>query len=194
MAVLVTFSFTIADSELTQKERDDAIRYGKETLVYLQNEINGLSADQLKWKPNDSTWSVSDCVEHLAHSEKNIFDWAMGTLQADANPEKRKEIKMDDAAVKSLITDRSFRVKTREGFIPSGEFGDASGAFKVLKERREKTMNYISDTKDDLRNHFGELPFGLIDTYQLMLFMYGHTVRHTDQIKELKSMRGFPKK
>lgn len=194
MAVLVTFSFITADTELTQKERKDAISYGKETLAYLGKEIKGLSEGQLKWKPDDSTWSVSDCVEHLALSEKNLFDWAMGTLQAPADPEKRKELKMDDAAVKTLITDRSFRVKTREGFIPSGQFGDANAAFKVLKERRESNLKYISDTKDDLRNHFAELPFGIIDTYQLMLFMYGHTIRHTDQIKELKALPGFPKK
>ena len=194
LSLLVIFSFTTADTELTQKERDDAIKYGKETQNKLGDAIKGLSENQLNWKPADSVWSVAECVEHIALSEKNIFDWAMMTLKEPANPSKRSELKMDDAAVKKLITDRSFRAKTREGFIPSGEFGDAWKTFDVFKERRTALVNYIGQTKDDLRNHFAELPFGTVDTYQLLLFLIGHTERHTLQIAEVKSMPGFPKK
>jgi DinB superfamily len=52
--------------------------------------LKGLKENQLKWKPTDSTWSVADCVEHIALSEKNIFDWAMGTLKEPANPANRR--------------------------------------------------------------------------------------------------------
>lgn len=193
LGVLLIFSFTTADVELTKEERDHAVKYGKETLGYLENAIKGWSDNQLKWKPDDSTWSAADCIEHLAISEKNLFDWAMGTLKEEANPDKRKELNMDDEAVKKLITDRSFKVKTRENFVPSGQFGNAGEALKILKDRRSGTLKYIKETKDDLRNHFAQLPFGPIDTYQLVLFMYGHTIRHSDQIKELKEMPGFPK-
>jgi hypothetical protein len=193
LAVLIIFSFTTNITELSKKERDDAIKYCKETQKGLASAIKGLSENQLNWKPNDSTWSAADCVEHLTLSEKNLFGMLMNTLKEDANPAKRSELKMDDEAVKKLITDRSFRVKTREGFIPTGEFGNAAGALKVFNERREALLKYIKETKDDLRNHFFELPFGLIDSYQVILFLSGHTIRHTDQIAELKAMPGFPK-
>jgi DinB superfamily len=189
----VIISSTTANNELTKKERDDAVSYFKETQKGLEKEIKGLSANQLKWKPADSVWSVTDCVEHLALSEKNLFDMAMGTLKEKADPSRRNQLKMDDAAVKKFITDRSFRVKTREGFIPTGEFGDAKQTFAVFNERREALIKYVKETKDDLRNHFAEFPFGLLDTYQLLLFLSGHTKRHTLQIEELKSNPGFPK-
>jgi len=51
----------------------------------------------------------------------------------------------------------------------------------------------MKDTKDDLRNHFAESPLGLMDTYQVLIFLSGHTARHTAQIAELKSNPGFPK-
>ena len=194
VSLLIAFSFTKADTELTQQERDDAVKYSKESLKALEKEINGLSENQLNWRPADSVWSAADCVEHLALAEKNLFDWAMGSLKEEANPAKRSELKMNDDAVKKLITDRSFKVKTREGFIPSGQFGTAWESLGVLKERRASTINYIMETKDDLRNHFVELPFGWIDTYQSLLFMSGHTLRHTAQITELKTLPGFPKK
>lgn len=193
LSVPLLFSFVIADIELTQKERDDAVSYFKETQKALADEIKGLSANQLKWKPADSVWSVTDCIEHIALSEKNLFDRAMGTLKAEANPAKRAELKRSDEEIKKMITDRSFRVKTREGFIPTGQFGDAKQTMKVFDERREALIKYVKETKDDLRNHFAESPLGLVDTYQLLLFLSAHTKRHTLQIEELKANSNFPK-
>ena len=187
------FSFVAADIELTKKERDDAISYFKETQKGLNDQIKGMSENQLKWKPADSIWSITDCIEHLALAEKNLFDWAMGTLKAEPNPTKRTELKKTDEDVKKIMIDRSFRVKTREGFIPTGQFGDAKQTMKVFDERREALIKYVKETKDDLRNHFAETPFGLLDTYQVLLFLSGHTRRHTLQIEELKANPGFPK-
>jgi len=187
------FSFVATNTELTKKEREDAASYFKETQKAVANEIKGMSENQLKWKPADSVWSITDCVEHIALSEKNIFDWAMGTLKTEANPAKRAELKRSDEEIKKMITDRSFRVKTREGFIPTGQFGDAKQTLKVFDERREALIKYVKETKDDLRNHIAESPLGLVDTYQLLIFLSAHTKRHTLQIEELKANPNFPK-
>jgi hypothetical protein len=193
LSLPLIFSFVAINSELTKKERDDAASYFKETQKAVADEIKGMSENQLKWKPVDSVWSITDCVEHIALSEKNLFDRAMGTLKAEANPAKRAELKRSDEEIKKMITDRSFRVKTREGFIPTGQFGDAKQTLKVFDERREALIKYVKETKDDLRNHFADSPFGLVDTYQLLLFLSAHTKRHTLQIEELKANPGFPK-
>lgn len=194
VGLLVIFNFTIAgDNKLSKKERSNAVKYFKETRVSLIEEVRGLSDNQLNWKPADSVWSIAECVEHITLSEKNLFDWAMSTLKENADPSKRAQVKMDDEAIKKMVTDRSFRVKTREGFIPSGQFGSTEQTLVVFSERREALIKYIKDTKDDLRNHFGQLPFGLVDTYQMLLFLAGHTRRHTLQIAELRSLPGFPK-
>jgi hypothetical protein len=193
VALFTVFSFKTADDPLTKKEKKDAISYFKETQKGLADEIKGLSKNQLNWKPADSVWSIAECVEHIALSEKNIFDWAMNTLKENADPSKRSQLKFDDDGIKKMITDRSFRVKTREGFIPTGEFGNTEKTLAVFNDRREALIQYMKDTKDDLRNHFAPLPFGLIDTYQLLLFLSGHTRRHTLQIAELRSQPGFPK-
>jgi DinB superfamily len=187
-------SFSAAFTELTQKERDAAAAYFNETQNNLEAALKGLSADQLKWKPNDSTWSVADCVEHLALSEKNIFDWAKGTLKEPANPAKRSELKLTDDMIKKILTDRSFKVKTREGFIPTGQFGDAWKSLEEFKIRRAGHIAYVKETKDDLRNHFAELPFGWVDSYQLLIFLSAHTQRHILQMEEVKSNPNFPKK
>jgi hypothetical protein len=164
LAVLpALLSFTVVFTELTQKERDDAAAYFNETQSNLETALKGLSDNQLKWKSNDSTWSVADCVEHIALAETNLFNWAMGTLKEPANPAKRSELKLTEEMIKKILTDRSFKVKTQEGFIPTGKFGDAWKSLEEFKIKRAGHIAYIKETKDDLRNHFAELPFGLVD-------------------------------
>ena len=189
----VIFGFALAVDKLTEKERNDAISYFKETQKGVADEIKGLSENQLKWKPADSVWCAAECVEHIALSEKNIFDWAMSTLKENADPSKRSQVKFDDEAVKKMISDRARRVKTREGFIPTGQFGNAAQTLAVFNERRDALIKYVKETDDDLRNHFAQSPVGLMDTYQLLLFLAAHSRRHTLQIAELKSNPNFPK-
>ena len=187
------FSFKATDNTITKKERKGAISYFKETQKGLADEIAGLTPNQLTWKPADSVWSVAECVEHITLAEKNLFDMAMGTLKENADPSKRAQLKFDDEGVKNFITDRSFKVKTREGFIPTGQFGDTKATLAVFNERCEALINYVKDTKDDLRNHFAEFPFGFLDAYQVLIFLSAHSRRHTLQIIEVKSLPGFPK-
>ena len=194
LAVLVLISFSPADTSLSKKDRKFALNYLKETKQRLVNNVKGLSDAQLNWKPADSLWSIANCIEHIAISEKNLFDWSIGSLKEAANPAKRSEIKQTDESVMKMITDRSFRAKAPESFRPSGQFGDAKDALKVFIERRENTLSFFKNTKEDLRNHFIAHPFlGTIDTYQMLLFLNGHTLRHAMQVEELKARQDFPK-
>lgn len=191
--VFMLVAFAEAPTGLTREEREAAISYFKETGQALIDEIRGLSEEQLNWKPADSVWSVANNMEHITISEKNLFDWAMSTLKTPADPSKRSQVKNSDEQVKSMLSDRSFRVKTQEAFQPSGQFGSARGSMVEFKKRRGANTDYLRKTEDDLRNHFAETPFGLADSYQVLLFMAAHTKRHTIQIQELKALPDFPK-
>ena len=192
-AFFLLISFTTADTTLTAKERSEAISYFVEAQKNLEKEIKGLSEAQLNWKPADSVWSVANCVEHIAISEKNIFDWAMSTLKEPADPTKRAEVKNTDDAIKAMVSSRERKVKTQEAFKPTGQFGNTAQTLAVFLERRTANSNYIKTTQDDLRNHYSQSPVGLMDAYQILLFMNPHTKRHTAQIIEVKSHPAFPK-
>lgn len=189
LSLVAILSFTIADNN---KDKKDAINYFKETQRDLTKEVAGLSEAQLTWKAADSVWSVADCIEHIAISEKNIFDWAMATLKEPANAAKRSELKLDDAAVKKMLSDRSQKMKAPETFKPTGQFGNSAGSMKAFNERREALISYMKNTQDDLRNHFATTAMGLLDTYQVFILLSAHTKRHTLQIAEIKTMPGFP--
>jgi uncharacterized damage-inducible protein DinB len=194
---LLLMSFSAVTPELTSAERKAALDYLASTKKDLLKSIKGLSAEQLNFKSSPEAWSVAECVEHIALSETNLFGMIQGTLKEQADPGRRSDIKLSDDDVFKAITDRSYKVKTQEAFVPSGKFGSHEATIKEFLAKREANMDYIRNTSDDLRNHFFTFPvesLGTLDSYQLFFFMAGHTNRHRLQIEEVKSHPAFPKK
>jgi hypothetical protein len=194
-SVLLLTSLVIvsaAQDGLSEKDRKFALDYLKETKERLIKNVTGLSDAQLNWKPADSVWSVANCIEHIAITEKGLFDYATGPMNQPADPSKRSEVKQTDEGILKMITDRSFKAKAPESIRPTGI--TAQEALKLFIQRRENSLKYITDIDKNMRNHFVTGFFlGTIDAYQMILFMSGHTLRHTMQIEELKKHPGFPK-
>lgn len=187
-------SFLQAPKEISDKERKDAIAHFKETRNFLQKEIKGLSEAQLNWKPADSVWSVANCVEHIAVTEKGIYDWAMATLNEPVDSKLDLTRKPADEDILTKVADRSSKGKAPEIFKPSGRFGSSSAAYDAFDKKRDSLIQYMKTTKDDLRGHYATTFFGPTDVYQILLLLSTHTKRHTLQIIELKAMPGFPSK
>lgn len=192
--VLSGLAGTPTDNSLTKKERKFAADHMKSTRVDLQNAVKGLTAGQLNFKPTSESWSVQECVYHIAISEKNLWALLEMTMNATANPEKRSEIKMTDEQIIGMIEDRSMKVKTRENFEPKNTpYKSPDEAMTDFKSGRVNHIKYIKATTEDLRNHVTQMPFGWLDCYQLCLMISAHTNRHTQQINEVKANAGFPK-
>jgi hypothetical protein len=196
MTTLLTAVFVMATNisaqSLSKEERKKAIENLKVSQVELQNQIKGLSEEQLNFKATTEAWSIAECVEHIAISENNIFGIVQMTLQEEPDPSKRSEVQMTDEQVLGLITSRDQKVKTRKEFEPTNSFGSYDETVSAFNEKRKSNMKYVKSTDDDLRNRYFQFPFGTIDSYQVILFMSGHTQRHIDQIKEVKASDSFP--
>lgn len=194
VVALTTMNFTTLDSTLTDAERTAATKILEETKENIVKKVKGLSAAQLNFKASPESWSIAECVEHIAISENNIFGFSQLSLKEAADPSKRSEVKFTDDAVVKMIADRSTKVKTSEPFTPSGKFGSFEGSLNEFKQKRDSNIKYIKTTSDDLRNHYNDFPFGKLDAYQTILFMAAHSKRHTDQIDEVLGNPNFPKK
>ncbi|WP_411029101.1 DinB family protein [Spongiimicrobium sp. 3-5] len=191
--VLLAFvGFGVLETGLTDMEREFAIKEMSKTQDHLLSTVAGLSEVQLSFKPDSTAWSISECVEHLAISENAFDQMLQGSLQAPADPAKRNEVKMTDEQLLGIITDRSKKVKTRESFEPTGKFGSHEETLKAFTAKRAEHIEYVKSTEDELRYHYGQLPFGTIDAYQVLLFMSGHTERHIKQMEEVKAHENFP--
>lgn len=181
-----------AQNSLNKAERQKVIAHLKASQKELLKSIKGLSTEQLNFKPNENSWSIAECLEHITVSEKGLFGLSQKTLEGDAKPELRKELKFSDEQVVGLITDRSFKAKASDDLTPKNQFGNSTNTKVEFKKLRKHSIKFVKTSDADMRNHFFDFPFGKVDTYQLIMFMSGHSVRHTDQIKEILADASFP--
>ncbi|MEJ1221274.1 DinB family protein [Sediminicola sp. 1XM1-17] len=186
------FNFMAPSNGITEEERAFAVSELTRTKNMVQKTIENLSMEQLNFKSTPETWSIAECVEHLAISENSFSEMLQGALQTPADASKRDQVKLSDEALLEIITDRSNKVKTPEPFEPSGKFGSHEETLQAFHSKRAEHITYVENTDDDLRNHYGQLPFGTIDGLQILLFMSGHTERHVKQMQEVMASSGFP--
>lgn len=193
VSAFALFSFIAADTPLTEKERKYALDLLTNTQTDLENAVQGLSDAQLNYKVNDTSWSVDGCVKHIAVSEKILWGAVEAGMKKPVNPEKRADIKVTDEQLVGFMEGRSTKIKTMDAMKPENtSFKSTADALASIKESRKKIIDYISSTKEDMRNHVIELPFGSYDAYQIVLIIGSHSNRHTQQLKDVKASAGFP--
>ena len=179
---------------LSKKERKFAAEHMKSTKTELQDAIKGLSAAQLTYKASADKWSVQECVYHIAASEKTLWAMLEASMKAGPTPEKKKDLKFTDEQVIKMLEDRTNKKKTSSTLDPQNTpYKSLDEAMNDFKTSRAAHIKYIKATSEDLRNHFVQMPFGMIDCYQLCLMISSHSNRHVQQLNEVKTDTGFPK-
>jgi DinB superfamily len=196
LAIFVLCSFTARFTKtISTEERESAIKYLTETKKDFIKATKGLSEAQLKFRAAPDKWSIADCMEHIAIAETKVFKIATSTLDKPADPAKRSEIKVTDDQIIAKMTDRNEKFQAPEFLKPTSSFASTVDAAKSFADQRDKLVEFIKTTQDDLRNHFSSHPlFGTIDSYQMILLIAAHGKRHTLQIEEVKTSPDFPKK
>lgn len=192
---LLLFSFTSEDFGISDAEREKAVTYLTQSKDHMMKVLNGLTKEQLNFKPTAESWSIANCVEHLAIAESTFGGILQKTVAEGDNPAMKDSVQMKDDQLYAIISSRQQKVKTPEPFEPSGKFGSHEETAKAFNEKRDAHIEYIKTTDDDLRNRFNSnLPFGTIDAYQLLVFVAAHTERHVSQMEEVAAHDDFPKR
>ncbi len=172
--------------------KTDMFEYLEETKEALKESVGDLSEEQMAFKTDTIGWSVAEIVEHIVIVEGALKSMLEGRIQSGETPDLKAEVQMTDEQVVGFITDRSGKIQTQSQFVPSGKYSDSDEALEAFMDQREDIVDWLKDADVDMRNYVNEFPFGKIDAYQTVLFMAGHTERHTAQIEELKSHSEFP--
>jgi len=155
----------------------------------------GLSDAQWKFKAAPDKWSIAETAEHIAITEDMI--WAAVSekiMKSPAAPEKRESVKGKDEIILTKIPERSRKAQAPEPLRPTGKWATRAALVKDFEATRGKEIAYLTETKEDLRNHFEEHPaLQTMDAYQWLIFNGAHCKRHTAQILEVKEDPKFPK-
>ena len=177
---------------LTDGERRRAIGELEASRKALLDTVAALTPDQWTFKPAPDRWSIAECVEHIALAEDSYFRLITGRLaKSPPEPEKRAEVLGKDDEVLRKMPDRSSKRQTSQALEPRGK--TPQEALDHFRRSRERFLEYVRTSSDDLRNHFAaHRAVGLIDGYQWVLLAAGHTLRHIDQIREVMRDPKFP--
>ena len=182
-----------ATGDMTKAERAYLLSELKSSEAALLTNIKGLTPTQWTFRPSPDGWSIEECTEHLILAEDLIFNEAQKTLETPAVTRLPNATNDGDRQVVAQMEDRSKKAKAPKIIQPTGLFSTPESAAQEFKLRRDKTIAFVKTTNDPLRVHVGNGPAGpLADVYQFLLEMAAHSVRHTAQIREVKSSTGYP--
>jgi uncharacterized damage-inducible protein DinB len=200
LAVVLGLSFVLlaaaATPELTPADRESALKYLENTRQGVLDATQGLSANQWNFKPAPDRWSIAEVVEHIAAAEDFLFANVSEKVMKAPARTGNDDVKAIDQMVLTAVPDRSHKVQAPEPLKPTNRFGSPEASLKHFAESRERTEEFLKKT-DDLRAHAAaatDSPFGKqMDAYEWILFIAGHSERHTKQIMEVKADPNFPK-
>lgn len=193
LIALLLFSSAAFAQTLSQADKDKGLQYLQQTRDGVVAAAKGLSDAQMKFKPAPDRWSVAETLEHIALGEDFIFqNITNNIMKAPAGPADRDTAKID-AMLMAALPDRSQKRQAPGPLVPTGRWNGSEALDHFLKSRA-KTIEFLRTTPD-LRAHVSaENPFQQpLDGYDWLLFIAGHSERHTKQILEVKADPNFPK-
>jgi hypothetical protein len=179
----------VAAAPMKKFERERLVAHLELTQSWLQDEVAGLSAAQLKFRPSPSAWSVVEVVEHLRLAEPIYWQQLKDAVKAPATEQKPT---VTDADVLWYGIDRTSRQKTEARKSPHDESIDLAKGLEAFRKLHGEMLDYARTTEEDLRGHL--VPKEDVDAYQWILEISAHTQRHILQIREIKANSNFPKK
>ena len=192
VVLALTCAAAARTQEVTQEEKDKALKYLESTKKNVLDATKGLSAAQWNFKPGPDRWSVAQVVEHIAAAEDMLRGLTVEkVMTAPAAPDR--DLKQTDEMVVAIVTDRSHKADAPEPLRPVNRFGSPEEALKHFVASRSETEEFLKKTPD-LRAHAIDSPLGKkLDAYEWVLFIAAHSERHTKQINEVKADPNFPK-
>jgi hypothetical protein len=195
LAALLFASAAFAQGEggMKDEERSYLKSYMESTRANLLKAVEGVTAAQWSFKPDETSWSVANVLEHLILTEGYFHEATKKMLAAPDKPRIASATAEGDRKVAARIEDRSAKAKAPEMLIPTNQWPSVEAARTEFLARRAKSIEYIATTNDALRAHSGG-GNNPMDVYQYWVLVAAHSARHTAQIEELKKHESFPKR
>ena len=178
--------------ELSQAEKDRAMKYLETTKKGVLDATKALSEAQWNFKPAPDRWSIAQVMEHIASAEDFLRGMDADQVMKAPASDAARDVKALDDAVLAKVPDRSTKIQAPEPLQPSNRFGSPDASIKHFVESRAATEDFLKSATG-MRAHVADSPMGKLDAYEFVLLIAAHSERHTKQILEVKADPGFPK-
>lgn len=189
------------DIETYKVSLEDAIHGMKETAERIEKDFSGLNANQINWKPNEDSWSVGQCLEHLIITHSRYLgcfaDLAEGKSMNFWQKVSPISGMMGNAILKSVIPDNLKKQKTFPVFEPSQSdirpdiVEEYRHHLNLFLQSQQKLKN-LDDRKTMISSPVNKwITYSLRDAFSIL---YQHDKRHVNQALYVMKHDSFPKK
>lgn len=153
----------------------DAIKVQRTTAAKLKKSITGLTAAQLKWRPEPVKWSIAEIIAHLADAEI-VASWRMRSVIGENGITIQP---FDQDAWASVFSYRN---------------RDARRSLEVFRVLRENNLVMLKEIAPEIWDNYGmHLERGKESIAHLARMFAGHDTNHVLQIerivKQIKSAK-----
>jgi len=148
-------------------EGQDAIKVQRATVGKLKKLIHGLTAKQMKWRPEPAKWSIAEIVAHLADTEI-AASWRMRSVIGENGVTTQP---FDQDAWASV-----FQYQKR----------DVRRSLEVFRVLRENNLALLKEIPRETWNNYGmHLERGKETVTHLTRMFAGHDTNHVLQIERI---------
>lgn len=183
------------EGKISAEERAKAIKLLKESQAETLEALEKLSDAQLKFKPAPERWSVLECAEHIMLAEGQLFSAVQHAVDTKPNPDWEAKTKGKTEFLEDVLAGRKGKAQAPENIVPSGKLSREQ-VIQKFKEARAITLKFAEQTQKPLKAHTLGHPFpafGTLNSYQWLIYIPFHNIRHNKQIAEVKADANFPK-
>jgi hypothetical protein len=173
---------------ITNLERQRLMAHLEMTGAWVIDEVSGLSAAQLSFRPAPDAWSIMDVLDHLIVVGPIYWEDLQKALKS---PPRSRPDAGTDADILWYGIDRTQRQKAIPGEDPKRQVRDLEAGLEAYRKLHARLLQYAKTTTDDLRSRIVDREG--CDAYQWLLLISTHEQRHVLQIREIKRAKGFPK-
>jgi len=179
-------SNTGPEHPISAAERRELLEHLKTSRGIFHEALKGVSPAQARFKPAPDKWSILECAEHIAQSEQLLLADALAGLSLPAGGAASR---VDQESLLQTWGTATVKAKSSGDYDPIGRWPDLASIEKVFDARRERAIDFVSETERDLR---GRICCGDLDIWQQILGMSAHTIRHVHQMEAVKADPAYP--
>lgn len=164
--------------------------------------VAGLSEEQLSWTSNPGSWSIAQCLDHLAVTSAEFNSYFARALERGrtkapvTSPVPYRPSFLGGWLIKQVVPESTRKFPAPKVFQPSQSHAVPGAVEKFLRQQAE-FMSYVADTrgidynKIRLRSPVTPLMrYSLADAFVVTVV---HTWRHLAQAQRMRDAPGFPR-
>lgn len=168
----------------------------EELRVETLNAYNNFTKEQLHFKPNADSWSITETFHHLYLSETGTYLYISKKMQSiDELPKSGFKNAWRTFLLKIYLrSNKKFKVPKKAPVNPSGNmaFGDLVEQWNQLRKDFAQQLNQF-DVESAKKLTFKHPRIGYINVHQVLTFLEEHFKHHFMQLDAIKKDANFPK-